>query len=729
MSSLKLIKIIKGLLYCLAFTPLVITPMTIFPFNFGRGLIIQFLIEIIFGLYLILAIFDKNYRPRRSGLTMTLGIFLLLLFISSVFGVHFRKSFWGAEERFTAWFYLLHAFLFYLAATSVFKTKKDWLKFFGANVIAANLVFGVALLSLFGVKFWGVDLGTRISGTLGNPIFLAAYLILNLGLALYLFFAGSGWKKIVWFILAFFLAAGVILAQSRGAFLGLLAGCFAGLSFYIFKNKNRMARILALIFLSIVIFAIALLFIFRDTAFVKRSAVLNRLASTAQAGTGSTRLMNWSMAWEGIRERPVLGWGMEGFDVVFNKYYQPKLLKYSYYETWSDKPHNKILEAAVDGGVIGLASYLSIFGAAIFLIFKKLSRNKISLPQAAALGGGLVAYFAQNLFAFDTPVSYLLFFALLAFINFKESEDYRTPFKIPFFAAGFAIVIMLAAGYLNFSPFFASVNLRNAVPIEDMGKKVNLGRYRSAMQIFNPYRQEWRDELAKSVLASLKRGDNMYVGEEIVFALREAEAGVKDEPNSAYNHMLLGGLYAELALDNKEYYDISLKEFSAAMKFSPRRQHILFALGRLYGVTGNKDKLIETFERAIALEPQAGISSWEAAKQLYLLDKENPLVKEWLIKMAEAHYYPVDNQEFLFVFKKIHEAALKEKAYGILSALYKRMGLIEPTEAKWHAQRAMALYLMKDNNNAVLEIRQAVELDESYREEGEEFIRLIQANK
>src|SRR3989344_488691 len=342
MTSLKVIKIIKYLLYLLALAPLIATPMTIFPFNFGRGLIIQFLIEIIAGLYLILAIYNKDYRPTKNWLVIFFGIYLIWLFITSFSGADFNKSFWSNEERFTGWFYLAHIYLIFIVLTSIFK-KQDWKTFLIINISVALAMLAIAVLSLFGIKFWGLDLGKRISGTLGNPLFLATYFIINLIFSLYLFFNKGIWPRIFGGLSSTALIIGIFLTQSRGAFLGLTAGSAAALILFIFSNKKyRKIGISAIILLSLLLSAI---FIFKNAEFIKTNGVLNRLSNISLSTvTAQTRLIGWQIAFRAFKERPILCWGIENYSTAFNKYYNPKLLRYSYYETWFDKPHNKIFE-------------------------------------------------------------------------------------------------------------------------------------------------------------------------------------------------------------------------------------------------------------------------------------------------------------------------------------------------------------------------------------------------
>jgi O-antigen ligase len=101
------------------------------------------------------------------------------------------------------------------------------------------------------------------------------------------------------------------------------------------------------------------LWLARDTAFVRSIEPLARLTSiTYSEGTIMSRFMNISMAWEGFKERPILGWGQENYAAVFDKNYNPAMYAQ---EPWFDRTHNVILDWLIAGGILGLLAYLSLY--------------------------------------------------------------------------------------------------------------------------------------------------------------------------------------------------------------------------------------------------------------------------------------------------------------------------------------------------------------------------------
>ena len=89
------------------------------------------------------------------------------------------------------------------------------------------------------------------------------------------------------------------------------------------------------------------------------------------------RYIVWKMAWNGFLERPILGWGLENFNVTFGKHFDSKLYLREYGgEIWFDRAHNIVLDTLINSGIVGLISYLSIFCTSIFLLLKKCFTEK-----------------------------------------------------------------------------------------------------------------------------------------------------------------------------------------------------------------------------------------------------------------------------------------------------------------------------------------------------------------
>ena len=116
------------------------------------------------------------------------------------------------------------------------------------------------------------------------------------------------------------------------------------------------------------ILSIAVLFSADDSKLVKHSALLSRVVSVAKSKTtGVSRLNNWKIAYEGFKEKPVLGWGQENYQYVFAKHFLPEMYNDA---PWYDRSHNFLLDWLVSGGILGLLSFLAPFGLTLWLTIR-----------------------------------------------------------------------------------------------------------------------------------------------------------------------------------------------------------------------------------------------------------------------------------------------------------------------------------------------------------------------
>ena len=117
--------------YAVLFLPLVVFPDLIiplfFPFITSKAFLFQIIIEIIFALYLVLAIQNNSFWPKKSLLLGALGAYFGAIFLSAIFGIDVSRSLFGNYERMWGFFQLAHFFLFFIILAGVFKTKEDFI--------------------------------------------------------------------------------------------------------------------------------------------------------------------------------------------------------------------------------------------------------------------------------------------------------------------------------------------------------------------------------------------------------------------------------------------------------------------------------------------------------------------------------------------------------------------------------------------------------------------------
>ena len=423
--SMVLLWTIRSAFVLLFFTSSIVTTSTVFPFIVGKAVWSRSLIEIIIGLYVLLAIYSPDYRPRRSWLVVFLGLHLAAVFIAGVFGSSFNLSFWSSYERMGGIFDLAHWLTLTAVLIFVIRGLREWkiLTAIYLGVSWAPLVIALAENFEYQAFSWIrlTDGTTRVSGSAGNPAFLAGQMLVNGILALALLtghIRSTGFSRNFWTsAYAVFLTATALLSLwvlfetgTRGSMAGLIAGLTGAAGIYALYSDRGRLRIAIAVAGAIVPVAVILLFAGRDTSFVQnlasRNEIVDRVVSTSLTeGSLELRTTGLRIAGQAFVARPLTGWGGENFEVPFQRYQEEgevaldgKIL---------DRAHNKPLDLLATTGIIGLATYIAVWGWLGYLGWRRVRNEPGERAFNTLLAGAIIALFIHNLFLFDTAITFL----------------------------------------------------------------------------------------------------------------------------------------------------------------------------------------------------------------------------------------------------------------------------------------------------------------------------------
>jgi len=222
--------IIKIGLWIIPFLPFYISSSMLFPFITGKNFTFRIIVEILAALWVALAISRPEFRPKPTLLVKVVTVFMTILFFADLLSPNPYRSFFSNYERMEGFMMLFHLYLYFLMLVSVFKTSRDWLMFFHVSVITSIAVSYFALLQRLGYRI-SLQGGFRVDSTIGNPTYLAAYLLFHIWMLLILIEHAWGWLREQWarwvaFIfyaaILFFELAIIYFTATRGAVLALL---------------------------------------------------------------------------------------------------------------------------------------------------------------------------------------------------------------------------------------------------------------------------------------------------------------------------------------------------------------------------------------------------------------------------------------------------------------------------------------------------------------------------
>jgi|GEM_PF-1391645 len=761
--SLWLVRI--GLFLTLA-VPFLVFNSTVFPYLFGKIVFFQIIIEIIFPFFVYLAVKHPEYRPKINIIFYALGGYLVVLLISGIFGVDFLRSFWGYRERADGIFTLLHFFAFFVMLRGVFRTRREWFWFFNALLAGGLIVAADNLGFVFNAMVVaGQFVLPREGGLIGNVIFYSGFVLLEIFIALALFFEllesprergktrglppsredsshdrlesprergktrgsfsdGRHKKlKIFYLVCAAIFVSAVFMSLTRGA---MLAAVFVGalaLIFWAFRGGKK-KKIIALSGIAVTVIFLGALFFARDAAFVRDNPVFSRIVSISPAsGTGETRVLAWGAAVEGFKERPVLGWGYINFYVPFNKYYDPKLLSHSVGETWFDRAHNVVFEHLATTGAAGLAAYLFLLGAAVLAAWKSKDRVK------QVLGFGIAAYFVQNLFAIDHPSSYLVFYIILAYLSsdVKEITAPVSPKKINFLkfvfiisAAGLSVYLIY---FVNIKSFIAGKYEVRAAALSANNLQESLLWHERALSINSPWRSEAIMAFVKDVVGGVQSG--ALAGEEARILLEEAKnqldaATIKRNNVSAYDYFLMGRLYSEWGRFDGAYFSKAEDAFKQALELSPRRQQIYYGYGRGKILAGRPADALPLFKKMVELNPDVAESHWYLGLEYNELGMPEA-IDELLGAWALGYSLKSEGEARLMI-----EALAIKGRFAEIPRIYELLINLDSKNASLYAELAALYAKLGEKDRARTAAMKAMELDASFIQEGKIFLKSLE---
>jgi O-antigen ligase/tetratricopeptide (TPR) repeat protein len=396
-------------LFTLPFLALYVPNGMFFPFITGKNFAFRILVEIAFCSWVALAFLDRKYRPQFSWTFLIYGLFALWMLIADFLAVNAHKALWSNFERMDGWVTLIHVFAFFVVAGSVFSVDKLWRKWWMTFVGSSVIVSFYGFLQLAG-KADIHQSGTRVDASLGNAEYLAGYLLFTIAMSLWL---AVGTAKNIYLKSALYVVVVLELVilfatGTRGTLIALVGAAGIGAVLWLLRGSKR-GRAGAVAVLAAAILLVGGLFALRTSSVVTENPNLARLASVFSLKQElGTRISIWTMAIDGAKEKPLHGWGQEGYNYVFNQYYIPSLYGQ---EPWFDRAHNLFLDWLVAGGVPALILFILLLGSGYAAFFRN---SEYTITQRTIIICAFIAYTIQGLVVFDNLLTYIPLAALLA---------------------------------------------------------------------------------------------------------------------------------------------------------------------------------------------------------------------------------------------------------------------------------------------------------------------------
>lgn len=719
------------------FVPMVKVDYLFFPFITGKAFAFRTFVGIGLVAYLTLIFRDSSYLPRRNVLFWVTTLFTVVLGAATIFSENPYRSFWSNFERMEGYVTILYLYIFFIIASSVIRTKEIWYA-----VLSISLAASIAV-GLSGFGDYSENAGAsvvRIAGWLGNSTYLGIYSLIHAFIAAFLVSRLSKDYKIserpgLYLLLAAIGAFNLVVMYNtgtRGAVVGLGVSVLVwSVLVSIFEKKNAVLKKSAIGILVAALITIVSLGVTKNTEFVKNNPLLYRFASLVTTDVssiienqGRSRTLLWGIAKEGVAEKPLLGWGQENFSYVFGKYYDPKIYDQ---EQWFDRTHNVFLDWLIAGGFLGLISYLLLFVAALYIVWKSKEWSVLDKSLMTAL---FVAYFVHNIFVFDNLTSYILFFILLAYISqFGGNENKGTSYVTD---DGITYIILVAAislvGFVSYhtvvKPYMASRTLIEGLISFQPGADSLLGKRATTYEGRLTY---FKDALAYNTFAKVE------ILERLVDVTPQVLTGIKDKKVIEEYMSLIDTNYQEIIKNNVGDHRApllygtflqkvgllqeSLKYIEIAEKSAPNKQSLLYQKGLVLIMMGRAPEAIEIYQHALELEPKNG----EAKVYLAIAYMYNN-------NIAKVREILGDDTQLLSDMKLLQVAESLKKYEFIIEVAQKKIKE-DPNNAQFRVSLAAVYLKMGRNYDAVDQIKKAIEIEPAFKAQGEMYIQEIQSGR
>ncbi len=738
-----LLKSIKFLIFTTVIgTPLFYFKWSVYPYTLTKQLFFQSVIELLFVLWLALAVQDKKYRPRWTPFTIGLTVFLLFLTFAALFGVDPVRSFWSTYERAIGVVAVYHLSALALVLSSLGR-ELPWRKIFYASLGTSFVLSVIAWMQLYNdsLLLLSESAGGRPGSTFGNPSFLADYLLFNIFIGTYLIFdywrakedrgilseAGkpafggtrpSPYELVFLFVVLAANLSALFIAQTRGAIIGLGVGAFILLLFFAVRPPKLSVRTLssrafyAGIAAAIVLFG-GIFWFTRGSAVWSKVPGLSRFKDISSILTTDEfipRRAALAAAWQGFLEKPILGWGSENFNIVFNAHYDPKTLESSYGETRFDKPHNFVMESLVSGGILLALAYFTLFGLFVFESVRLRDRLWAGIAIAA-----IIAYATSDFFLFETigglPMLYLLFGFVDGIYRSEKAMQVRPENKKQHQASpraqsdllrvyapwGFLAIGCIGVYFVNILSFKASYNQWLGFDAILHGQqKAAMDDFRAAASTASPYKWNFERDFAAEAAQIYFYNPGFLSNQDVLDGVAAMEAARDAHPLDAYNHYALIDIYNQVsALDVKKYTSEAEHEAQVALELSPNRQEILFSLAKTKSIEGDNHAALGVLKQALDLDPKVPESHFYYGLLAFATGDSNLGYQEVeaSIQMGrkwKTYYEPRTVANFFADSGHLAEAI----------GLYKDALVMEPEDAETEIKLGMAYYAEGDMGNA-----------------------------
>jgi len=697
--------------------PIILTPWNYELFEYNKMMTVYTLTVVIATAWILKCIAQRKIAIPKTPFDIPIALFFISQLVSSIFSIDPHVSWNGYYSRFNGgmWSIISYIVLFY-AFVSNFITldqpatnnelgirnkelrKKhknptpppsQFIIHHSVFTLLKGAIASAIIVALYGVAermgidkhLWVQDVQSRVFSSLGQPNWLAAYLVALIPLSLAFALKPKALQKVgfwMWSSVSVLFFVVLLFTRSRSGLMGLVATdiLFWGILYIKVSDRKTILRPFGIFH---VICALIIFFNGSNIAQIDRYATLNGVKSLITASTtkqsapvpepqspetqasqgpalesggtesGVIRKYVWEAAitaWRSTWKTYLIGTGTETFAFAF---YQFRPIGHNLTSEWDflyNKAHNEYLNFLATTGLFGLISYLLFVGMVIVWFVRHhiatfLHRSSQNQPDgtqdteyiSVALFAGWISILITNFFGFSVVVVQLMFYlfpAVLFVLTIRNTHDkairiqrlevpmeYRKPFTVVFIVLGSITIGILVLRW------YADTKFALAYRMSRNNQLVYAKTLLDQAIIINPTEPMYHDErstvLSSLALGTFEQGDATGASQLAAYAVAENDRAIAISPKNVNFYKTRTKIFYALTMMDPNFNAYAIDALLKALVLSPNDPKLMYNLAILYGRDAKPDKSIDLLQKAIT----AKFDYRDAYYALYIFYSEN----------------------------------------------------------------------------------------------------------
>ncbi len=573
------------------------------PFELNKQILLVGLVGISALAWIGKMAWKNEIKFKKSFLLIPVLTFLLIYGISTVYSSYYEQSMWGyfggESNAFVTVLFLITFFVL------IFNNINNYS---GIAKLIFSFLFSGFILTIFSIlQFSGVYLlpfeFAKVSSftTIGSVYVFSIYIALIFLVSVTLFLSSaSKWIKAFLMLLSFgsFFLLAVINFKMIWIFLIFMLAVILGITILIENKKPSQSRVLPMIFI-----------IFTLLFFLRGKPLINNVNLPVEVFLKHKVAAEISLS--SIKDNPMLGSGPTTFANVYKKNRPSDLGEFSAVNFNESTSYFSTLASTT--GILGVASFLFLVIAGLFVVFKEVMRiiksvddrqkNNFNNYSIIALAVGWL-FLTIFLFAYFSNITIMmlwwLFLALLLvsyFLNRKSensalneitttSNSPKTSFILSF---GFVLVIIgfTAVMYLHGQKYVAAVYFGQALAASNKEDNIEKTAEKISKAVsLDPNRDLYyrdlavvhlalaKDKIEEKGLENLTPDESNFISTRFRSALQSLDKAKTLNPADSLNFISIANLYREFIVIQKDSGIKAIENYEKAIELDPKNPEI-----------------------------------------------------------------------------------------------------------------------------------------------------------